>query len=77
MRSWRSTSIPVREAISAFLDRCQREAQPFATAEALGAIRTLFPELDISDADLVRAISSQADTEGFAIEKTRQAGEEE
>lgn len=57
----------VREAISVFLDRCQKEARPFATSEALGAIRTMFPELDTWDADLDNAISSQACTAGFDI----------
>lgn len=63
----RSIPADVRAAIASFLDRCQSEATPFAGTEALGAIRTLFPELDISDADLEDAISSEAANAGFDI----------
>ena len=63
-------SIPpdVRAAIAAFLNECQSEAQSFETTEALGAIRTIFPDLDISDADLEDAISSEAAAAGFDID---------
>jgi hypothetical protein len=62
-------SIPpdVRAAIAAFLNECQNEARPFATTEAMGAIRAIFPDLDISDADLEDAISSEAAAAGFDI----------
>ena len=65
-----TSSIPpeVRAAIAAFLDECQNEARPFAVAEALGAIRAIFPGLDISDADLEDAISSEAAVAGFDID---------
>ena len=58
----------VRAAIGAFLNECQKEAGPFAISEALGAIRRIFPDLDISDADLVDAITSEASHAGFDIE---------
>ena len=58
----------VRAAISAFLNECQKEAQAFAVSEALGAIRRTFPDLDISDSDLMDAITSEATTAGFDIE---------
>ena len=63
-------SIPpdVRAAIAAFLAGCQKEARPFAAIEAIGAIRTLFPRLDISDVDLRDALSSEASAAGFDVE---------
>ena len=42
-----------------FLTEYQEEARPFAIPEALAAIRRIFPDLDISDADLVDAITSK------------------
>jgi hypothetical protein len=62
-----SHSIPadVRAAIRAFLNACQKEAKPFATEEAIGAVRSIFPDLDIPDAELVDAITSEALTAGF------------
>jgi hypothetical protein len=66
-------SVPpdVRAAIAAFLNECQKEARPFAVEEALGAIRTIFPGMDISDADLKDAIMSEATTAGFAVDYAR------
>ena len=58
----------VRAAVAAFLHECQDEAQPFAVAEALGAIRAIFPDLEISDSDLEDALSSEAAVAGFEIE---------
>ena len=58
----------VRAAVAAFLHECQNEAQPFALAEALGAIRAIFPTLDISNSDLEDALSSEAAAAGFEIE---------
>jgi hypothetical protein len=58
----------VRAAIRTFLGMCEKEAKPFATSEALGAVRRVFPELDISDSALVDAITSEASTAGFDIE---------
>lgn len=58
----------VRAAISAFLNGCQKEARPFATSEALGAVRRMFPDLDISDTDLMVAISSEAALAGFDVD---------
>jgi hypothetical protein len=58
----------VRAAIGAFLNECQKEARPFATSEALGAIRSIFPDLQVSDVDLLDAIASEASTAGFDID---------
>ncbi|RWK60933.1 MAG: hypothetical protein E5Y65_31460 [Mesorhizobium sp.] len=67
----------VRAAISAFLNEVQRDPKPFALSEALAAIRQIFPELEISDADLADAIASEALSAGVGIEfdvlKTRKA----
>ena len=67
MRAKRSIPVDVRAALAAFLNQCQNEAKPFAGTEALGAIRTMFPELDISDADLEDAISGEAENAGFDV----------
>ena len=67
MRAKRSIPADVGAALAAFLNQCQNEARPFAGTEALGAIRTMFPELDISDADLEDAISGQAENAGFDV----------
>lgn len=64
----REISPEVRAAISAFLGACQKEARPFATAEALGAVRRVFPDLDISDRDLMDAIISEASLAGFDVD---------
>jgi hypothetical protein len=58
----------VRAAIGAFLNECQKEARPFAISEALSAIRRIFPNLQISDVDLLDAITSEASTAGFDID---------
>jgi hypothetical protein len=58
----------VRAAIGAFLNECQKEARPFAISEALGAIRRIFPDLQISDVDLLDAITSEASTAGFDVD---------
>jgi len=58
----------VRAAIAAFLSACQQEARPFATSEALGAVRRMFPDLDISDTDLMNAITSEAFVAGFDVD---------
>lgn len=50
----------VRAAIAGFLNECQKEARPFARIEELGAIRAIFPNLDIPDADLEDAVASEA-----------------
>ncbi|WP_373414757.1 hypothetical protein [Ensifer aridi] len=63
----REISPEVRAAISAFLSACQKEARPLATSEALGAVRRLFPDLDISDTYLVDAIISEASLAGFDV----------
>lgn len=58
----------VRAAIGAFLNECQKKTRPFAISEALGAIRRIFPDLEISDVDLLDAITSEASTAGFDID---------
>lgn len=69
MKNLRPIPKDIREAIAAFLNACQMEARPFASAEALGAIRTMFPHLDISDADLEDAITSEAAEAGYDIDR--------
>lgn len=64
----------VRAAISSFLKACQNEARPFATKEALEAIRNIFPDLDINDSDLIDGLISEASVAGFDVgtaEETR------
>jgi hypothetical protein len=58
--SERHLSPEVRSAIGTFLNESQRDAQPFAMTKAIDAIRRVFPDLEISDADLADAISSEA-----------------
>ena len=58
----------VQAAISAFLNECQKEARPLAESEALEAIRRIFPDLEISDVDLVDAIISEASMAGIDID---------
>jgi hypothetical protein len=58
----------VRAAIGAFLNECQKEARPFAASEALDAIRRIFPDLQISDVELLDALTSEASTAGFDID---------
>lgn len=67
MQAKRPLPANVHAAIAAFLNQCQNEAKPFAGTEALGAIRTMFPELDISDAYLEDAISNEAAKAGFDV----------
>jgi hypothetical protein len=74
----RATLAPdVRAAIAAFLGACQKASRPFATSEALGAVRTIFPGLDISDRDLEDAISSEAAAGGFDIDYDARDGRNE
>lgn len=61
----------VRRAIGTFLAACQTEARPFAISQALGAVRRVFPDLDISDADLVSAITREALAAGFDVKYGR------
>lgn len=64
----------VRAAISSFLTACQNEARPFATDEALEAIRNIYPDLAIDDADLIDGLISEASVAGFDVglaEETR------
>jgi hypothetical protein len=85
MRKKRTIPAEVQAAIAAFLNECQKEAKPFAAMEALGALRTIFPQLDISDSDLEDAISGEAASAGFDIDRgsrdlrlrRRKAGTEE
>jgi hypothetical protein len=68
MRPRRTIPTEVCAAIAAFLNECQKEAKPFAAMEALGALRTIFPHLDISDSDLEDALSNEAATAGFDVD---------
>lgn len=58
----------VREAIKQFLAAAQKETGPFAVSEALGAVRRVFPDLDVSDSELMDAIASEASVAGFEID---------
>lgn len=57
----------VRAAISNFLNDIQNDPQPFAVSDALRAVRRVFPDLDVSDADLADAVASEASTAGLHI----------
>lgn len=63
----RHPSPEVRAAIGNFLNECQKSPQPFAISEAIDAIRRVFPDLELSDAELADAISSEALTAGVEI----------
>lgn len=67
MEETNHTPVDVRAAIQAFLKACQEEATPFAPEEAIGAVRRVFPDLDISDGDLMDAITSEASAAGFDV----------
>lgn len=58
----------MRAAISSFLNDSESSRQPFDVAKAMAALRRVFPDLDISDADLADAITSEALTAGLDIE---------
>ncbi|MET3794476.1 hypothetical protein [Aquamicrobium terrae] len=64
------TALPrdVRVAIETFLKACQTEARPFASHQALEAIRSMSPDLGVSDCDLQRALLREAGTRGFEID---------
>ena len=68
MQTKRPISPEVRAAIAAFLNEWQNEGRPFATTEALGAVRNIFPDLDISDSDLEDAIATEAAAAGFDVD---------
>jgi hypothetical protein len=57
----------VRAAISVFLNEAQKDTQPFTISDALTAVRRVFPDLEISDADLADAVASEASTAGLHI----------
>lgn len=57
----------IRKAIAGFLDRCQKEARPIASSEAVGAIRQIFPGLELTDHDLLQAFVDQASAAGFSV----------
>lgn len=58
----------VRAAIAAFLGHCQTEARPFASEEAIGAVRNIFPGLGMTDEDLLDAIVGEATAAGFSVD---------
>jgi len=53
----------VRAAIGAFLNECQKDPQPFAVSKALDAVRRVFPDLEVSDADL----GARPDSSGWRL----------
>lgn len=71
MSSTADLSPDVRTAIGTFLTMCQKEARPFATSEALGAIKRIFEKLDVSDAQLIDAIIQEAAAAGFDVGQVR------
>lgn len=65
-----AASVPpeVRAAISDFLNESQSDSRPFALSLALDAVRRIFPDLQVSDAELADAITSEALTAGLDID---------
>lgn len=65
----------IRAAIHAFLIAREAGIKPLSLTKALAAVRRVFPELVISDPDLVDAIFSEAATAGvnleFSVDKHR------
>ena len=57
----------VRAAIGSFLNEVQKDTRPFAISDAVQAVRRVFPDLEISDADLADAVTSEAATAGLDI----------
>jgi hypothetical protein len=58
----------VRAAISAFLNEARGASKQLALSEALAAIRQVFPDLVISDAELTDALASEALAAGLDVE---------
>ncbi|MEO4002051.1 hypothetical protein [Mesorhizobium sp. CAU 1732] len=58
----------VRAAIGNFLNERKAGDQPFALPHSMNAIRRIFPDLGISDADLADVITSEALTAGLNID---------
>jgi hypothetical protein len=58
----RKTQIPVdvREAIGAFLDEARRNATSIAMSDAIESVRRIYPDPEVSDTDLLAAITSEA-----------------
>ncbi|TWG96377.1 hypothetical protein L598_002600000070 [Mesorhizobium sp. J18] len=54
----------VRAAISAFLAEGGRDHHPFTMSDAMDAVRRVFPDLELSDQELVDAITSEAAAAG-------------
>ncbi len=63
-----SLSPDVRAAIRSFLNDIQGDGQSFAISAAMDAVRRVFPDVEVSDTDLLDAIASEASTAGFDIE---------
>lgn len=65
----RMTFVPVyaREAVGNMLERVRRRNAPFNLSEAVETIRTRFPELEISDAELIEAITGEAIAAGVKL----------
>lgn len=60
-------SSQINAAVRGFLDACQKEAA-FPLAEALGAIRSMFRPLKVSDAVLLDALAKKASESGFDVQ---------
>ncbi|TIQ10999.1 hypothetical protein [Mesorhizobium sp.] len=58
----RTASIPVdvREVMGAILERARQQNKPFGVSEAIDQIRRQFPDLGISDNDLIEALAGEA-----------------
>jgi hypothetical protein len=58
----------VRAAISSFVNEARGASKQLALSEALAAIRQVFPDLVISDAELADALASEALAAGLDVE---------
>ena len=58
----------VRAAISAFVNEDRGASKQLALSEALAAIRQVFPDVVISDAELADALASEALAAGLDVE---------
>ena len=57
----------LRAAISAFVNDARAASRQLALSEAVAAIRQVFPDVVVSDADLADALASEALTAGLDV----------
>ena len=57
----------IHSAIAGFLDKCQKEARPIASSQVVGAIRRIFPGIDLPNKDLLQTFMIQASAAGFDV----------